>query len=87
MPLDISCVNGVNACHDYQRNNSPNSSKTFDGLVQRCSSLLTVEQLMDLSRRLQREASEYRQQAQREASQSLQADAESEQPDGQSGRD
>ena len=55
--------------------------KTFDGLVQRCSSLLTVEQLMDLSRRLQKEASEYRQQAQREVSQSLQAEAESEQPE------
>ena len=55
--------------------------KTFDGLVQRCSSLLTVEQLMDLSRRLQKDASEYRQQAQREVSQSLQAEAESEQPE------
>ena len=55
--------------------------QTFDGLVQRCSSLLTVEQLMDLSRRLQKEASEYRQQAQREVSQSLQAEAESEQPE------
>ena len=55
--------------------------QTFDGLVQRCSSLLTVEQLMDLSRRLQKEALEYRQQAQIEVSQSLQADAESEQPD------
>ena len=55
--------------------------KTFDGLVQRCSSLLTVEQLMDLSRRLQKEASEYRQQAQREVSESLQAEAESEQPE------
>lgn len=52
--------------------------QTFDGLIQRCSSLLTVEQLMDLSRRLQKEASEFRQQAQREVSQSLQADAESE---------
>ena len=52
--------------------------QTFDGLVQRCSSLLTVEQLMDLSRRLQKEASEYRQQAQLEVSQSLQPDAESE---------
>ena len=51
--------------------------QTFDGLVQRCSSLLTVEQLMDLSRRLQKEASEYRQQAQLEVSQSLQPDAES----------
>ena len=51
---------------------------TFDGLIQRCSSLLTVEQLMDLDRRLQKEASEFRQQAQREVSQSLQADAESE---------
>ena len=59
--------------------------QTFDGLVQRCSSLLTVEQLMDLSRRLQREALVYRQQAQREASQSLQADVESEQPDGNRG--
>ena len=52
--------------------------QTFDGLVQRCSSLLTVEQLMDLSRRLQKEVSEYRQQAQREVSQSLQADAQTE---------
>ncbi len=52
--------------------------QTFDGLVQRCTSLLTVEQLMDLSRRLQKEASEYRQQAQLEVSQSLQPDAESE---------
>ncbi len=52
--------------------------QTFDGLVQRCSSLLTVEQLMDLARRLLKEASEFRQQAQREVSQSLQADAESE---------
>ena len=52
--------------------------QTFDELVQRCSSLLTVEQLMDLARRLQKEASEFRQQAQREVSQSLQADAESE---------
>ena len=52
--------------------------QTFDGLIQRCSSLLTVEQLMDLSRRLQKEASEFRQQAQREVSQSLKADAESE---------
>ena len=59
--------------------------QTFDGLVQRCSSLLTVEQLMDLFRRLQREALVYRQQAQREASQSLQADVESEQPDGNRG--
>ena len=55
--------------------------QTFDGLVQRCSSLLTVEQLMDLSRRLQKEASEYRQQAQREVSQSLQAEVENEQPE------
>ena len=52
--------------------------QTFDGLIQRCSSLMTVEQLMDLARRLQKEASEFRQQAQREVSQSLQADAESE---------
>ncbi|MDC0260692.1 hypothetical protein OAK65_01095 [Synechococcus sp. AH-551-N17] len=51
---------------------------TFDGLIQRCSCLLTVEQLMDLDRRLQKEASEFRQQAQREVNQSLQADAESE---------
>ncbi len=55
--------------------------QTFDGLVQRCSSLLTVEQLMDLSRRLQKEALEYRQQAQLEVSQSLQADVESAQPE------
>ena len=55
--------------------------RTFDGLVQRCSSLLTVEQLMDLSRRLQKEALEYRQQAQLEVSQSLQADVESAQPE------
>ena len=52
--------------------------QTFDGLIQRCSSLMTVEHLMDLARRLQKEASEFRQQAQREVSQSLQADAESE---------
>lgn len=49
--------------------------QAFDDLVQRCSSLLTVEQLMDLSRRLHKEASEFRQQAQREVNQSLQADA------------
>ena len=55
--------------------------QTFDGLVQRCSSLLTVEQLMDLSRRLQKEALEYRQQAQLEVSQSLQTDVESAQPE------
>ena len=55
--------------------------QTFDGLVQRCSSLLTVEQLMDLSRRLQKDALAYRQQAQLEVSQSLQADAEREQPE------
>ncbi len=55
--------------------------QTFDALVQRCSSLLTVEQLMDLSRRLQKEALEYRQQAQLEVSQSLHADAESAQPE------
>ena len=52
--------------------------QTFDGLIQRCSSLLTVEQLMDLARRLRKEASEFRQQAQREVSESLQADAENE---------
>ena len=50
--------------------------QTFDGLIQRCSSLLTVEQLMDLARRLRKEASEFRQQAQREVSESLQADVE-----------
>ena len=52
--------------------------QTFDELVQRCSSLLTVEQLMDLARRLQKEALKYRQQAQLEVNQSLQPDAESE---------
>ena len=52
--------------------------QTFDGLIQRCSSLLTVEQLMDLARRLRKEASEFRQQAQREVSESLHADAENE---------
>ena len=52
--------------------------QTFDELVQRCSSLLTVEQLMDLARRLQKEALKYRQQAQLEVNQSLQPDTESE---------
>jgi len=47
--------------------------KTFDGIVQRCMSLLTIEQLMDLSKRLQKESLEFRQQAQLEVNQSLQS--------------
>ncbi len=50
----------------------------LDGLVQRCNSLLTVEQLMDLSRRLQKEALEFRQQLQLDANQSLQNVSETE---------
>ena len=50
----------------------------LDGLVRRCISLLTVEQLMDLANRLKKEVFEFRQQANLEISQSLQSDIGSE---------